>query len=137
MAVSGTETNTARQSLIQQREQALVELSGLGLEPSRRQALERADRRNHKELVNFDQSSLNRARTMLTDSEKATTSVEISEAESNLEQMESAEKGIEEELRDVKATAATFGAKYGQAVSVRKLEREGKDLQDLQERMIF
>ena len=50
--------------------------------------------------------------------------------------MESAEEGIEKELQGVKVTAANFGAKYSQAVSVHeKLERERKDLQDLQERM--
>ena len=136
MAVGATDTNTARQSLIAQREQALVELSSLGPNHPGRTALEAQIREITKELASLDKSSLERARTMLTDSEKATTSVDISEAESNLEQMESAEKGIEKELQAVKATAATFGAKYSQAVSVQeKLERQGKDLQDLQERM--
>ena len=125
MAASGTDTNTARQSLIAQREQALVELSSLGPNHPGRQALEAQIAEITKELVRLDQSSLQRARTMLTDSEKATTSVDISEAESTLEQMESAEKGIEKELQGVKATAATFGAKYSQAVSVQeKLERQ-------------
>jgi succinoglycan biosynthesis transport protein ExoP len=136
MAASGTDINTARQSLIAQREQSLVELSSLGPNHPGRQALEAQITEITKELVSLDQSSLQRARKMLTDSEKATTSVDISEAESTLEQMESAEKGIEKELEGVKATASTFGAKYSQAVSVQeKLERQGKDLQDLQERM--
>ena len=136
MAASGTDINTARQSLIAQREQALVELSSLGPNHPGRQALEAQITEITKELTSLDQSSLQRARRMLTDSEKATTSVDISEAESTLEQMESAEKGIEKELQGVKTTAATFGAKYSQAVSVQeKIERQGKDLQDLQERM--
>ena len=62
----------------------------------------------NKELANLDQSSLERARTMLADSEEATTSVDISEAQSNLDQMQSAEKGIEKELEGVKSTAAIF-----------------------------
>jgi Mrp family chromosome partitioning ATPase len=136
MAASGLETATARQQLIQQREQALVELSGLGPNHPGRKALEAQIKETNKELANLDQSSLERARTMMSDSEEATTSVAISEAESNLDQTESAVEGIEEELKRVKATATTFGAKYGQAVSVHeKLERERKDLQDLQERM--
>jgi polysaccharide biosynthesis transport protein len=136
MAASGTDINTARQSLIAQREQSLVELSSLGPNHPGRQALEAQITEITKELVSLDQSSLQRARKMLTDSVKATTSVDISEAESTLEQMESAEKGIEKEFQGVKATAATFGTKYSQAVSVQeKLERQGKDLQDLQERM--
>ncbi len=136
MAASGTDINAARQSLIAQREQSLVELSSLGPNHPGRQALEAQISEITKELVSLDQSSLQRARKMLTDSEKATTSVDISEAESTLEQMESAEKGIEKEFQGVKATAATFGTKYSQAVSVQeKLERQGKDLQDLQERM--
>ena len=73
---------------------------------------------------------------MLADSEEATTSVDISEAQSNLDQMQSAEKGIEKELEGVKSTASVFGGKYSQAVSVQeRLERQHKDLQDLQERM--
>jgi len=136
MAASGSETTTAKQQLIQQREQALVELSGLGPNHPGRKALEAQIETTNKELANLDQSSLARARSMLSDSEEATTSVDISEAESNLEQMEAAEKGIEKELEGVKATAATFGSKYSLAVIVHeKLERERKDLQDLQDRM--
>jgi polysaccharide biosynthesis transport protein len=136
MAASGSESTTARQKLIDQREQALVELAGLGPNHPGRPALQAEIAETNKELTNLDQSSLERARTMLSDSEEATTSVDISEAESNLEQTESAEKGIEKELQDVKDTAATFGAKYSQAVSIHeKLDREQKGLQDLQERM--
>ena len=119
-----------------QREQALVELAGLGPNHPGRPALQAEIAETNKELTNLDQSSLERARTMLADSEEATTSVDISEAQSNLDQMQSAEKGIEKELEGVKSTAAIFGAKYSQAVSVQeRLEREHKDLQDLQERM--
>jgi uncharacterized protein involved in exopolysaccharide biosynthesis len=136
MAASGSESTTARQKLIDTREQALVELAGLGPNHPGRPALQAEIAETNKELANLDQSSLERARTMLADSEEATTSVDISEAESNLDQMQSAEKGIEKELQGVKSTAAVFGAKYSQAVSAQeRLEREHKDLQDLQERM--
>jgi len=136
IAATGLETATARQQLISQREQAKVELSGLGPNHPGRKALEAQIAETKKELDNLDQAALERARSMMSDSEQATTSVAISEAESNLEQVESAQKGIEEEQKGVKAIAATFGAKYSQAVSVHeKLERERKDLQDLQERM--
>ena len=97
---AGLETTTARQQLITTSEQALVELSGLGFEPSGRPALNAQIAEIKRELANLDQSTLNRARTMMSNSEHATTSVEISEAESNLEQTESAEKGIEEELEE-------------------------------------
>ena len=136
LAASGSESTTARQKLIDQREQALVELAGLGPNHPGRPALQAEIAETNKELANLDQTSLERARTMLADSEEATTSVDISEAQSNLDQMQSAEKGIEKELEGVKGTAAIFGTKFSQAVSVQeKLERERKDLQDLQERM--
>jgi succinoglycan biosynthesis transport protein ExoP len=136
VAATSTDTTSARQQLIQQREQALVELSGLGPNHPGRQALEAQIATTNKELANVDQAALNRARSMLSDSEEATTSVDISEAESNLDQMESSEKGLEKELQSVKATASTFGAKYSQAVNLHeRLERRRKDLQDLQERM--
>ena len=136
MAASGSESTTARQKLIDTREQALVELAGLGPNHPGRPALQAEIAETNKELASLDQSSLERARSMLADSEEATTSVDISEAESNLDQMQSAEKGIEKELEGVKSTAAVFGAKYSQAVSAQeRLEREHKDLQDLQERM--
>ena len=136
LAASGSESTTARQKLIDQREQALVELAGLGPNHPGRPALQAQIAETNKELANLDQSSLERARTMLADSEEATTSVDISEAQSNLDQMQSAEIGIEKELEGVKSTAAIFGTKFSQAVSVQeRLERERKDLQDLQERM--
>jgi polysaccharide biosynthesis transport protein len=136
ITASGTGTTTARQQLIDQREQALVQLSGLGPNHPGRPALEAQVAEINKELKNLDQSERDRARTMLTDSEKAKTNVDISEAESSVDQAQSSEKGIEQELDNAKATAATFGAKYSQAVNVHeKLERERKDLQDLDERM--
>src|SRR5271154_7281626 len=97
MAASGSESTTAKQKLIDTREQALVELAGLGPNHPGRPALQAEIAETNKELNNLDQSSLERARTMLSDSEKATTSVDISEAQSNLDQMQSAEKGIEKE----------------------------------------
>jgi polysaccharide biosynthesis transport protein len=136
MAASGTDTATARTKLIDQREQLLVELSGLGPNHPGRKSLEAEITEITKELGNLDQSALARARKMLSDSEEAATNVDISEAQSSLEQAESAEQGIEQEQTNVKATAAKFGAKYSQAVSIHeRLEREHKDLQDLQERM--
>ena len=136
VAATGSESTIAKQQLIQQREQAMFELSGLGPNHPGRKALEAQVETANKELASLDQSALDRARSMLTDSEQATTSVDISEAESNLDQMQSAEKGIEKELASVKATATTFGAKYSQAVAVHdKLERARKNLQDLQERV--
>lgn len=135
-AATGTDTTTARQQLIEQREEATVQLSGLGPNHPGRKALEAEIATTNRELANLDQSALDRARSMLSDSETAATSVDISEAESNLEQMEASEKGIEKELEEVKATAATFGTKYSQAVNIHeRLDREHKDFQDLQERM--
>lgn len=136
MAASGSDNTSARQQLIQQREQAQLELSGLGPNHPGRKALEAQIETVNKELAGLDQNALARARSMLSHSEEATTSVDVSEAESNLEQAESAEKGIEKEVDSAKATAASFGAKYSRAVTVHeKLERERKDLQDLQDRM--
>jgi uncharacterized protein involved in exopolysaccharide biosynthesis len=136
VAVTGSETTAARQQLIEQREQALVELSGLGPNHPGRPALQAQIATTNRELANLDQSALIRARSMLSDSEQATTSVDISEAQAVLEQAEAAEQGIERELDGVKVTAASFGAKYSQAVAVHeKLERERKDLQDVQERV--
>ena len=111
-------------------------MSGLGPNHPGRRALEAQIETANKELANLDQSALDRARSMLNDSQQATTSVDISEAESNLEQMQSSEKGIEKELASVKATAAAVETKYSLAVSVHeKVERERKELQDLQERI--
>jgi succinoglycan biosynthesis transport protein ExoP len=136
VAANGSETTTAKQQLIQQREQAMVELSGLGPNHPGRKALEAQIETTNKELARLDQAALDRVRSMLSDSEDATTSVDISEAQSSLEQMQSAEKGIEKELGSVKVAAASFGTKYSQAITVHeRLEREHKDLQDVMERM--
>jgi succinoglycan biosynthesis transport protein ExoP len=136
VAASGSETTAAKQQLIQQREQALVQLSGLGPNHPGRAALQAEIDTTNRELAKLDQAALDRARSMLSNSEQATSDVDISEAESNLEQMQTAEKGIEKDLDNVRATAATFGTKYNQAVAVHdKLERQQKELQDIQERM--
>jgi succinoglycan biosynthesis transport protein ExoP len=136
VAASGSDSVTARQQLIQQREQALVELSQLGPNHPGRPALEAEISTTNKELARLDQSSLDRARSMMSDSEQATTKVDISEAESNLDQMQSAEQGIEKEFESLKVEAMAYGTKYSQAVTVHdRLDREHKDLQDVLERM--
>jgi polysaccharide biosynthesis transport protein len=136
VAASGSDSATARQQLIQQREQAVVELSGLGPNHPGRPALQAQIETTNKELARLDQASLDRARSMLNDSEQATTRVDVSEAESNLEQMQSTEQGIEKELASLKVDAMAFGTKYSQAVTIHdRLEREHKDLQDVLERM--
>ena len=135
-AASGSETSTAKQQLVQQREQALVQLSGLGPNHPGRKALEAQIEITNRELAKLDQAALDRARSEFNDVEQATTSVKISDATSNLEQAQSAAKGIEQELEKVKATAANFGTKFGQAVAVQeKLKQARADLRDLQERM--
>ena len=136
VAATGSESTVAKGQLIQQREEAEVELSGLGPNHPGRKALEAQIAAINKELAKLDQSALARERSMLSDSEEATTSVEISEAQSNLEQMQSSEKGIDKELDRVKVSAASFATKYSQAVTIHeRLEREHKDLQDVMERM--
>jgi len=136
VAATGSESTVAKGQLIQQREESEVELSGLGPNHPGRKALEAQIAAINKELAKLDQSALARERSMLSDSEEATTSVEISEAQSNLEQMQSSEKGIEKELDRVKVSAAAFATKYSQAVTIHeRLEREHKDLQDVMERM--
>jgi polysaccharide biosynthesis transport protein len=136
VAATGSETTVAKQQLIQQRVEASVELSGLGPNHPGRKALEAQIAAINQELAKLDKSALDRERTMLSNSEAATSSVQISEAQSNLEQMQSAQEGIEKELDRVKVAAASFGTKYSQAVNFHeRLEREHKDLQDVMERM--
>ena len=136
LAATGSDSTTARQQLIQRREQARVDLSELGPNHPGRKALEAQIETITKELAKLDQASLERARSMLSDSEQATTRVDISEAKASLEQMESVEQGIEKELASLKVDAMAYGTKYSQAVTLHdRLDRQHKDLQDVVERV--
>lgn len=136
MAAKSSETTTARQQLIQQRETALVELNGLGPNHPGRMALQKQIESVNKELANLDESALDRARTMVRDSEKASTSVDISEAKSNLEQAQLAAEGIQKELDKLQETASSFAAKFSLAVTLHdKLEQDRKSLQETEDRM--
>jgi uncharacterized protein involved in exopolysaccharide biosynthesis len=132
MLTHDTVTTTAKQQLLQEREAASVELHGLGPSHPARPALEQKVADINHELDRLDQSSLDKFRASLNTSEGDKSGVTLAQAEANLDQAHRTEDGMQKDLDALRANAATFGAKYGQAVALHdKLERERKGLQDV------
>ena len=138
MAANNPETTNAKEQLLQEREAALLELSGLGPNHPDRPALEQKIARINDELINLDQASLDKIRTSLDRSESAKSNVTISQAESALDQAQRAEQGVQQDLESLRSSATAFGAKYSQGIALYdKIDRERKELQDIDEQLRF
>ncbi|HLW71270.1 MAG TPA: hypothetical protein VKS22_11685 [Candidatus Binataceae bacterium] len=132
LLTNDTETATAKQQLMQQREAASVELEGLGRNHPARPALAQKIASIDEELKKLDQASLAKIRSSVQASEGDKSGVTLSQAKANLDQARRTEEGIQKDLDGLRANAAAFGVKYAQAVAVHdKIERERKELQDV------
>lgn len=132
MLTHDTVTTGAKQQLLQEREAAAVDLAGLGPNHPARQALEHKIASIDQDLKILDQNSLAKFRASLRTSEGDESDVTVSRAEANLDQAKRTVQGIRTDLDALRANAAAFGTKYGQAVALHEtLERERKELQDV------
>jgi uncharacterized protein involved in exopolysaccharide biosynthesis/Mrp family chromosome partitioning ATPase len=132
LLTNDTETASAKQQLIQQREAAEVELKGLGPQHPARPALEQKIASIDEELKQLDATSLAKIRSSVQTSEGDKSDVTVSQAEATLDQAQRTEQGMQKDLDALRANAAAFGTKYGQAVALHdKIERARKELQDV------
>jgi hypothetical protein len=135
-ATNSSQTAAARDSLLQERESALIELSGLGPDhPDRPELVQKIDRIN-EELRKLDQASFDKIRNSVGQSESAKSGVEISRAEAALDQAQRSEQGVREDLDSLRASATSFGAKYSQGIALYdKIDGQRKELQDIDEQL--
>ncbi len=136
MAASSPETTPVKQQLLQEREAALLELSGLGPKHPARAGLEQKIAEINEELKNVDNASLDEVRASLNKSESANSHVSISQAEANLDQAQRTEQGILRDLDALRGEATSFGTKYSQGIALHdRIERESKELQDVDDQI--
>jgi len=136
MAASSPETTPVKQQLLQEREAALLELSGLGPKHPARAGLEQKIAEINAELKNVDNASLDEVRASLNKSESANSHVSISQAEVNLDQAQRTEQGILRDLDALRGEATSFGTRYSQGIALHdRIERESKELQDVDDQI--
>jgi succinoglycan biosynthesis transport protein ExoP len=125
----------ANAELMAQRETAVIALQGLGPNHPGRPALENQIKSIDEEISHTNSSALLSMRGMLRQSRETKQRQDISEAQAHVDEARLASDGIEAEVAKLRASSATFGAKYNQALSNRdEIDRLQKDVQAIDDR---
>jgi succinoglycan biosynthesis transport protein ExoP len=138
MLASDHDVAAAAAQLTAQRETAAIELQGLGPNHPGRPALERQIRNIDQEISRTNGAALLSMRTMLQQNRDTKQRQEISEAQAHVDEARLAADGIAAEVAKLRASSATFGAKYNQALSNRdEIDRLQKNVQAIDDRTNF
>jgi succinoglycan biosynthesis transport protein ExoP len=138
MLASDHDVTLANAQLTAQRETAAIELQGLGPNHPGRPALENQIKNIDQEISQTNSAALLSMRAILRQSRDTKQRQEISEAQAHVDEARLAKDGIENEVAKLRASSATFGAKYNQALSNRdEIDRLQKNVQAIDDRTNF
>jgi capsular polysaccharide biosynthesis protein len=130
------QANDARTQLTKQREALFLELQELGPKHPGRRVLEEQMQRIDEELGRLTSDRIDKAEAMLRKNHQAKAQREISAAQAQVDQANLAEKGIEQQVSELRDRAAAFGAKYKEAVAVdSKLASDAAQIQQIEEQI--
>ena len=138
MLAGDHEVSGANGQLISQRAAAMVQLEGLGPNHPGRPALEQQIRNIDNAISQTDSTTLHALRATLLQSRDTKQRQAISEAQAHVDEAQLATEGIEQEVTKLRASTASFGAKYNQALSNRdEIDRMQKNVQAIDDRVDF
>ncbi len=138
MLAGDHEVSGANAQLISQRAAAMVQLEGLGPNHPGRPALEQQIRNIDNAISQTDTTTLDALRATLIQSRDTRQRQAISEAQAHVDEAQLATEGIEQEVTKLRASTASFGAKYNQALSNRdEIDRMQKNVQAIDDRVDF
>src|SRR5580704_6921270 len=138
MLAGDHEVSGANAQLISQRAAAMVQLEGLGPNHPGRPALEQQIRNIDNAISETDTTTLQALRATLLQSRDTKQRQAISEAQAHVDEAQLATEGIEQEVTKLRASTASFGAKYNQALSNRdEIDRMQKNVQAIDDRVDF
>jgi len=118
MMATNPQSNEARAQLTKQREAVFLELQDLGPNHPGRSALEQQMRNIDDELARMKDDEIGKVKVILVKNHQTKAQQEISSAQAQVDQAELAEKGIGQQVEDLKASAAAFGSKFKEAVTI-------------------
>jgi len=127
---------TQKTDLEKQREAAFLQLQGLAPTHPGRQILEQQVADIDEELAHIDGKAMAQARSMVLGTQSAETQAKIAEAEVRVDQAQRTRDGIEQEVAALKASIASFGVKYNQALSLHEqFESHDKAISEIDDRI--
>jgi len=136
MLLSNPDLAAQKAELEKQRETTFLQLQGLAATHPGRPALEQEMTVIDEEISHLDAKAAERARSILLGTRLAATRDKIADAQIRVDQAQRARDGIEQEVAALKASVASFGAKYNQALSVHEqFESHTKAISEIDDRI--
>jgi polysaccharide biosynthesis transport protein len=136
MVASDPEVNDTRTELSKQRETVFLELQQLGPDHPGRPALEAEMQNINDELARLKSDRVERVSSMLRQQDQTKAQRHLSAAQAQVDQAHLAETGIQQEVAELRTRAASFGAKYREAMAIdANLVRDSAEIQQIDEQI--
>jgi polysaccharide biosynthesis transport protein len=136
MLMGNSDLATQKAQLEQRREAAFLQLQGLSLNHPGRPALEQQIADIDGEIGRIEGKAMEQARSILVSTRSAALRDKVADAQTRVDETQRAIDGIGNEVQTLKASAATFGPKYNQALALHEqLETHAKELSDIDDRI--
>ena len=136
MVATDPEVIAAEGQLTKQREEVFLELQQLGPNHPGRPALQQEMKRIDDELARMKSGGMDRARNMLLKNHQTKAQQEISAAQAQVDQAQLTQKGIEQQLNDLRGRGSSFSSKYKVAVAIdSKLAGDNAQIQQIDEQI--
>jgi uncharacterized protein involved in exopolysaccharide biosynthesis len=128
--------NSARAELTKQRETLFLELQQLGPNHPGRPALQHEIDEIQEEIARLQGSDVDRLSAIIRKARATGVQREIVKAQTEVDQAQRVQQGIEQELKQLQAKAASFGTKYNEAQAVdRNLINDGTQIQQIDQQI--
>jgi len=136
MVASDPEVTAAEGQLTKQREEVFLDLQQLGPNHPGRPALQQEMKRIDDELARMKSGGMDRVRNMLVKNHQTKAQQEISAAQAQVDQAQLTQKGIEQQLSDLRGRGSSFSSKYKVAVAIdSKLAGDNSQIQQIDEQI--
>jgi Mrp family chromosome partitioning ATPase/uncharacterized protein involved in exopolysaccharide biosynthesis len=136
MLIGNPDLSAQKSQLERQREASFLQLQGLAPSHPGRPALEQQIADIDREIGHIDNNALEQARSVLLGTRAADWRDKMTVAQTRVTQAELTCEGIEKQLATLKASVATFGTKYNQALALHEqLETHTKAISEIDDRI--
>jgi polysaccharide biosynthesis transport protein len=136
MVSSDAEVNEARAELAKEREEKFLQLQQLGPDHPGRPALQAEMDDIDDELARLSSGRADQLSAILRQARRTEAQRQVSEAESKVDQAQRTQDGIQKLVEDLRARAASLGAKYREGVTTdANLARDTSEIQQIDEQI--
>jgi succinoglycan biosynthesis transport protein ExoP len=136
MVASDPVVSNTREELSKQREAVFLELQQLGPDHPGRSALEQEMQNIDEELARLKRDRVQQVGSMLRRQDQTKVQHDLAAAQARVDQAHFAETGIQQEVAELQTRAASFGAKYSEAMAIdANVVRDSAEIQQIDEQI--